>query len=216
MDIVGIGIAGIDIATLGAFTLASAALLMIPGPTVLLIVAYAISQGRRVALSIAAGVALGDLVAMTASLAGIGALLMTSATLFTVLKWIGAAYLLWLGISLWRSGGSALAEAEPEPVGAGTVFRRAFVVTALNPKSIAFFVAFVPQFIDPGAAYAPQAAVLTAIFVALATLNAFAFALLADQAGSRIRRPSVRRWISRVGGTALIGMAAATAATRQA
>ncbi|MEL6196903.1 MAG: LysE family translocator [Pseudomonadota bacterium] len=205
-----------DITTLGAFVAASMLLLAIPGPTVLLIVAYAISQGRRVALSIAAGVALGDLVAMTASLAGIGALLMTSATLFTLLKWIGAAYLLWLGISLWRAGGSVLAQAEPEPVAAGTVFRRAFVVTALNPKSIAFFVAFVPQFIDPGAAYAPQAAVLVSIFVGLAALNAFGFALLADHAGSRIRRPSVRRWISRVGGSALVAMAAATAATRSA
>lgn len=205
-----------EMETLGAFALASVLLLAIPGPTVLLIVACAVSQGRRVALAIAAGVALGDLAAMTASLAGIGALMLASATLFTVLKWVGAAYLLWLGISLWRAGGSTIGEATPEPVAAGTVFRRAFVVTALNPKSIAFFVAFVPQFVDPGAPYAPQATVLIAIFVGLAAINAFGFALLADKAGSQIRRPGVKRWISRAGGSALIAMAAATAATRQA
>ncbi|MCR9114619.1 MAG: LysE family transporter, partial [Rhodobacteraceae bacterium] len=79
-----------------AFVAASTALLLIPGPTVLLVLSYALSQGRRVALASATGVALGDFVAMTASLAGLGALVLASATLFTALKWIGAAYLIWL------------------------------------------------------------------------------------------------------------------------
>ncbi|MEO0819183.1 MAG: LysE family transporter [Pseudomonadota bacterium] len=198
------------------FLAASVAVLAVPGPTVLLIVAYAVSQGRTVALAIAAGVALGDLVAMTASLAGVGALLMASATLFTVLKWIGAAYLLWLGITLWRAGAARVEEETPAAVPAATVFRRAFWVTALNPKSIAFFLAFVPQFIDPGSAYAPQAGILVASFVALAALNALGYAALAERAGRRIRRPSVRRWINRIGGGVLIAMAAATAAMRRA
>jgi threonine/homoserine/homoserine lactone efflux protein len=80
-----------------AFLAASTALLLIPGPTVLLVLSYALSQGRRVAISCAAGVALGDLIAMSASLAGLGALVLTSATLFTLLKWVGAVYLVWLG-----------------------------------------------------------------------------------------------------------------------
>src|SRR5437773_11131232 len=89
-----------------AFTAAAAILLLIPGPTVLLVVSYALGQGWRTALSMAVGVALGDFTAMTLSMLGLGALLAASATLFTALKWIGAAYLVWLGIKLWRAGGT--------------------------------------------------------------------------------------------------------------
>ena len=86
-----------------AFAAASAVLLTIPGPTVLLIIAHAVAHGRRAAPATMAGVVLGDLVAMTASLAGLGALLAASATLFGVLKWAGAAYLVYLGWRLWRA-----------------------------------------------------------------------------------------------------------------
>src|ERR1041385_9514444 len=88
-----------------AFTAASAVLLVIPGPTVLLVVSYALGQGWRTALPMAIGVALGDFTAMTLSMLGLGALLAASATLFTILKWIRAAYLVWLGVKLWRGGG---------------------------------------------------------------------------------------------------------------
>ena len=89
-----------DPATWFAFAAASTALLMIPGPTVLLVLAYAIGEGRRVAVPTALGVVTGDLIAMTLSLAGLGALILTSATLFTVLKWVGAVYLVYLGIRM--------------------------------------------------------------------------------------------------------------------
>lgn len=89
-----------------AFVDASMALLLITGPTVLLVLSHALSKGRQVAVSAALGVALGDLIAMTASLVGLGALVMASATLFMVLKWAGAIYLVWLGIKLWRSASS--------------------------------------------------------------------------------------------------------------
>ena len=138
-----------------AFVAASTALLLIPGPTVLMVLSYALSKGRSVAVASAAGVALGDLIAMTASLAGLGALVLASATLFTVLKWVGAVYLIWLGIKLIRSApseGLALPRAE---VTARGVFGHATAVTALNPKSIAFFIAFVPQFIRPDAPLIP-------------------------------------------------------------
>src|SRR5215468_8524590 len=87
-----------------AFTAASAVLLIIPGPTVLLVVSYALGQGWRTALPMAVGVALGDFTAMTLSMVGLGALLAASATLFTLLKWVGAVYLVYLGIKLWRAG----------------------------------------------------------------------------------------------------------------
>ncbi|MEM6972615.1 MAG: LysE family translocator [Pseudomonadota bacterium] len=214
-----------DIATIGAFAAASVMMLMIPGPTALLIVSYALSQGRRVAVATASGVALGDFVAMTCSLAGLGALLMTSADLFVALKLIGAAYLVWMGITMWRgasrSAGDDAQDAPPGPavdtvlVAPGKVFRDAFVVTALNPKGIVFFVAFVPQFIDPAERYLPQAAILTAVFVSLALVNALGYALLADRLGARLRRPRARRLMARAGGTALMAMAGVTAAARQ-
>ena len=96
--------------TWAAFAAASAILLIIPGPTILLVVSYALGQGWRTALPMAVGVALGDFTAMTLSMLGIGALLATSATVFTVLKWIGAAYLIYLGIKLFRAGGALSAE----------------------------------------------------------------------------------------------------------
>ncbi|WP_421723085.1 LysE family translocator [Bauldia sp.] len=196
-----------------AFVVASAVLLLIPGPTVLLVVSYALTQGRKVAVAMATGVALGDFVAMTLSLAGLGALLATSATLFTILKWIGAAYLVYLGVRLWRSKpfvSDPASQAEPRP--SRGVFGHAFVVTALNPKGIAFFVAFVPQFIDSTQPILPQLIILEATFVGLAAANAFLFALAADQVRVRLRRPAMLTWMNRVGAGCLVGMGAATAA----
>ncbi|WP_323763519.1 LysE family translocator [Marinovum sp.] len=200
------------------FVAASTALLLIPGPTVLLVLSYALSKGRGVALASAAGVATGDLVAMSASLAGLGALVLASATLFTVLKWLGAAYLVWLGLKLIRSAPSEglTADRIGADVTSRGVFAHTAAVTALNPKSIAFFIAFVPQFLDPGAALAPQFAVLVATFVGLAALNALAYALLADRLRRMISRPQVLTWITRAGGGALIAMGVLTATMRRA
>jgi threonine/homoserine/homoserine lactone efflux protein len=201
------------LATWLAFAAASLVLVVIPGPTVLLVVSYALTQGRRVALAVAAGVATGDFVAMTLSLAGLGALLATSAALFTLLKWAGAVYLLYLGIRLWRaepSLGTVDESGDRRP--ARAIFCHAFLVTALNPKSIAFFVAFVPQFVDHSAPLLPQFAIMEATFVLIGAVNALAYALAADQMRLRIRRPAVLRAINRTGATCLVGMAAATAA----
>ncbi|WP_102226438.1 LysE family translocator [Acidimangrovimonas sediminis] len=195
-----------------AFVAAATVLLMIPGPTILLVISYALSQGRRVALAMALGVALGDFVAMSASLLGLGALVMASAELFTALKWIGALYLVWLGVKLLRSAPRGLEIPEATPKEARRVFAHAATVTALNPKSIAFFIAFVPQFLSPGAPLAPQFAELIATFVGLAAANALIYALLADRLRSRIRRPGVLRAMNRTGGGALIGMGVMTAA----
>ena len=209
-----------------AFAAASAILLAIPGPTILIVVSYALGHGRRAALSTVAGVALGDFTAMTCSMLGLGALLATSAVLFTALKWLGAAYLVWLGIKLWRAPptlGAAAAEGEAG-TGTGTaaapelrpwrMFGHAYVVTALNPKSLVFFVAFLPQFLDLSAPLAPQMIVLEATFVTLAALNALAYALAASAARTQIRRPAVQRAVNRVGGSLLIGAGVAAVTWR--
>lgn len=199
-----------------AFVAASTALLLIPGPTVLLVLSYALSKGRSVALASAAGVATGDLIAMSASLAGLGALVLASAALFTALKWMGAAYLIWLGIKLIRSAPTTgLALPEGRDVDARQIFGHAAAVTALNPKSIAFFIAFVPQFLRHDAPLMPQFVVLTATFVGLAALNALAYALLADRLRRVIARPGILTWITRAGGGALILMGLLTATLRR-
>ncbi|MEP3347530.1 MAG: LysE family translocator [Litoreibacter sp.] len=207
-----------DVSVWLTFVAASTALLLIPGPTILLVLSYALSHGRKVALATSAGVALGDLIAMSASLAGLGAIVLASATLFTTLKWIGAAYLIYMGIQLLRSAGAAKLgnlQSSREP-SARECFTNATIVTALNPKSIVFFIAFVPQFVDPQAALLPQFAILIATFVGLATLNALTYALLADKMRSRMQRPSVIVWLTRTGGAALVAMGIATAAVRRA
>lgn len=205
-----------------AFVAASTLLVIVPGPTVLLVLTYALSQGRRVAVATALGVGLGDLIAMTLSLLGLGALILTSATLFTLVKWAGAIYLIWLGWRMLRQtpGGFDMCiedtGLEPGHKGFRAPFFHATAVTALNPKSIGFFIAFVPQFLDSTAPFAPQAVVLIATFVAIGALNALAYALLADRLRSRISRPDVLRWLSRSSGAVLIAMGVMTATLKRA
>mgnify|MGYP000011729441 CR=1 FL=1 len=201
-----------------AFVAASFALLLIPGPTILLVLSYALTQGRKVAIATASGVALGDLIAMSASLIGLGALIATSALAFSIVKWGGAAYLVFLGIKMLRNApkdGAGLDETDAQATPHAVFWHSAFV-TALNPKSIGFFIAFVPQFISVEATYAPQAAILIATFVGLAALNAFAYALLADVMRSQISRPIIMRRLTQAGGITLIGMGALTATLKNA
>lgn len=202
-----------------AFAAASTVLLVIPGPTLLLVLSYAMSQGRRVAIASALGVATGDLVAMTLSVLGLGALFLASATAFTLLKWAGAAYLIYLGVKMILGTlGTQAPEVftqTPADQPAGRVFRDLALVTALNPKSNTFFVAFVPQFISPDLAFAPQAGLLVATFVGIAALNALLFALAANALTTRLRRPNVQRWMARGGGATLISMGLLTATLRK-
>jgi threonine/homoserine/homoserine lactone efflux protein len=197
-----------------AFTAASAVLLVIPGPTILLVLSYALGRGWAVAAPVAAGVALGDLTAMTLSMLGVGALLAGSAAFFTALKWIGAVYLVWLGVKLWRAGGGL--DVEPRTAAAPRLqmAAHAWLVTTLNPKSILFFVAFLPQFLDPARPFVPQMAVFEATFVTLAFLNAFGYALLGARARRLAADPRTLRLLNRAGGTALVGAGAAALSAR--
>lgn len=197
-----------------AFAAASAVLLIIPGPTILLVVSYALGQGWRAALPMSIGVALGDFTAMTLSMLGIGALLAASATVFTALKWIGAAYLVYLGIKLFRAGGSLDAVPRTDAVAAGRMMGHAWLVTALNPKSITFFVAFLPQFLDRHGDFWTQMVVFEATFLALAFANAFGYALVASRARAAVKNPRVVSVFNRAGGTLLVGAGLATAAVR--
>lgn len=191
-----------------AFVAASAILLAIPGPTILLVISYALSHGRKVASATVAGVALGDFTAMTASMLGLGALLATSAMLFTLLKWVGAAYLIYLGIKLWRAPVArqeAAIETDTPVIRPLRIFLHTYAVTALNPKSIVFFVAFLPQFLDLTKPLFFQMAVFEVTFLVLATVNAALYGLLASMARDTIRKPGVQRIVNRTGGSLMIG-----------
>ena len=193
-----------------AFTAASAVLLIIPGPTVLLVVSYALGQGWRTVLPMTVGVALGDFTAMTLSMLGLGALLAASATLFTILKWVGAAYLVYLGVRLWRAGGTLDAAPRTDAVSAAKMLGHAWLVTALNPKSITFFVAFLPAFLDPQADFLTQMVVFETTFLVLAFANAFGYALVAARARGFVANPRAIGIVNKVGGGLLIGAGAAT------
>ena len=190
-----------------AFVAASAILLAIPGPTILLVISYALGHGRKAATSTVAGVALGDFTAMTASMLGLGALLATSATLFTALKWMGAAYLVYLGIKLWRAPVTSVevdaADAPKEQP--FRIFLHTYIVTALNPKSIIFFVAFLPQFLDMSRPIVQQMVIFEGTFLVLATLNAALYGLLASMARKSIRKPRVQRTVNWIGGSLMMG-----------
>ena len=199
-----------------AFVVASGVLLAVPGPTVMLVVSYALGRGKQTAWATVPGVTLGDFTAMTASLMGAGAVLAASATLFTALKLAGAAYLVWLGIGLWRSK-PELADLEQTSASSDNraMFWNAYIVTALNPKSIVFFVAFVPQFVNPSQPVLAQFVILEVTFLVLAALGAAIWAILAGHLRERFRRPETLRKVNRAGASFLIGAGVLTAATQR-
>ena len=198
-----------------AFAAASFVIGVIPGPGVTMIVGYALAAGRRAALFAVAGAAGGNFTAMSLSLAGVGAVLAASALAFTVLKWLGALYLIGLGLyTIARTFAAAPAAAPAKPIAARTSFLGTLAVTALNPKTIVFFMAFAPQFMAADAPYAQQAAILVASFIAITASTDAVYALLASSFAPVLRGPRVRRWAERAGGGALLGAGLATAAAR--
>ncbi|MCG2606884.1 MAG: LysE family translocator [Achromobacter sp.] len=190
-----------------AFVGASALLLMLPGPTILTVISYSLTHGKRARLPLVLAVALGDSTALALSLLGLGALLSASAFWFTVVKTVGGLYLLYLGVKLLRAG---VAPATlPRAGAAGSrwkLFANTYLVTALNPKGIIFFVAFLPQFIDPAGDVTRQLWTLSATFVACAGLNATAYALFAGSARRLLASPRAQRGFN-LGGGALLSAA---------
>ncbi|MDQ0571811.1 threonine/homoserine/homoserine lactone efflux protein [Variovorax paradoxus] len=187
-----------------AFVAASAVLLIIPGPTILTVISYSMSHGRRANVPLVAAVALGDSTALVVSLLGLGALLATSAFWFTVVKWAGGLYLLYLGIKLLRAGITSSEIAAPAaPASRWRLFANTYLVTALNPKGIVFFVAFLPQFLSPAADMTRQLWVLAVTFVAMAALNATLYAVFAGSARKLLSSPRAQRRFNLAGGSLL-------------
>lgn len=187
-----------------AFVAASAVLLIIPGPTILTVISYSVAHGRRANVPLVAAVALGDSTALLGSLLGLGALFATSAFWFIVVKWVGGLYLLYLGIKLLRAGISPTQlAAAAAPSSRWRLFANTYLVTALNPKGIVFFVAFLPQFISPAASVTRQLWVLAATFVVMATVNATVYAVFAGSARKLLASSRAQRSFNVSGGLLL-------------
>jgi len=190
------------------FVVAALALLVVPGPAVLYIVTRSIHQGRRAGLVSVLGIHLGTLVHIAAATAGLSALLLSSATAFSVVKYAGAAYLIGLGLFtlLSRKGEAEIALGGERRL--RRVFAQGVVVNVLNPKTALFFLAFLPQFVDPGHGHATlQIAMLGLTFVALGLVTDSSWALAAGAAGDVLRRSRhfarVQRYVS---GTVFVGL----------
>ncbi|MBL4671601.1 MAG: LysE family translocator [Arenicella sp.] len=186
------------------FLVASTVMLLIPGPTIITVVAYASSHGKKATLPLIAAVSLGDITVITLSVIGLGSLLAISSTAFTVVKVIGGLYLLILGARMIWSANRPVFNATDDGLDQpANLFFNTWLVTALNPKGIIFFGAFLPQFIQTNNPIAPQLAILTITFVCLAALNTLGYALLASKASQLFSSIPAKRRFNTSGGVAM-------------
>ena len=195
------------------FAVASIALLLIPGPAVLYVVTQSAEQGRSAGLASVAGIHIGTFVHIVAAAVGISAVILASAVAFSVVKFAGAAYLVYLGIRKLLER-PAIDETEPPRALLRAVFARGAIVNLLNPKTALFFLAFLPQFVDTdrGAVWS-QVVTLGLVFVALGLVSDSAYAIAGDAAGSLLRRRATA--MRRISGTMYVGLGAVAAFGRR-
>lgn len=197
------------------FLVAALVVAVTPGPGIFYVAARTLAGGRGEGLASSVGTGLGGLVHVAAGAAGVSALVMASAEAFTLLKFAGALYLVWLGIKTIREARLALPAAAAS-TGARRAFREGIVVEALNPKTAAFFLAFIPQFVDPAGSVALQFVALGIISVVLNTAADVAVAYMASSARAALtRRPRVIRRIREGSGLAICGLGVTLAFARR-
>jgi threonine/homoserine/homoserine lactone efflux protein len=204
-----------DATTFAVFALACLAFLAIPGPSVFYIVTRSLVQGRRAGVTSMLGVQVGGLVHVVAAAFGVSALIASSAAAFTVVKYAGAAYLVFLGLrKLLARDIPEDVEIEPRtPRSTAELFGHGVVVNVLNPKTALFFLAFLPQFVDPNAGpVAPQMLVLGTLLVGLGVLSDGTYALLAAGAGNKLRSAArARRRLEKISGGVFVALGLAAA-----
>jgi threonine/homoserine/homoserine lactone efflux protein len=205
-----------DATTYGLFVAASLALTLVPGPAVIYIVARSVEGGRPAGLVSVLGIGAGGFVHVAFAALGLSALLVSSAAAFAVVKWLGVAYLIYLGVArfLARDEESAAVTVGNEPL--ARVFSQGVIVNVLNPKTALFFLAFLPQFVDPSRGAVPaQIALLGTTFVVIALCTDGLYALLSGTAADRIRSrnesPGFRRAGRYLSGSVYLALGAATA-----
>ncbi|MEU6997153.1 LysE family translocator [Nonomuraea sp. NPDC046570] len=200
-----------DLTTIALFCVATMALLLVPGPAVVYIVTRSVAQGRSAGFVSVLGIHAGSIVHVLAAALGISALLAASATAFTVVKYLGVAYLVYLGLrKLLTRGGDDGEPAKAEEHSRTRLFWEGFVVSVLNPKTAIFFLAFLPQFVDPAAGpVAAQIAVLGVLWIMLGIASDGAYALLASVLAGRLRNSArARRRLDVGSGLVYLGLGA--------
>lgn len=185
-----------------AFLLLTLLLVLTPGPIVTLVVATGARDGMRAALVTVAGTTVGNAVLIAAIAFGLSFVVRNAAILFEVLRWVGAAYLIWLGIQAWRTAGAVTAEVAPRR---GMQFTRGFFVALSNPKTIAFFTAFLPQFVDPALPVERQLIVMCTVSVLMAGGTDALWGVAASMGRAYFLAPQRAKLLGRLSGIALIG-----------
>ena len=183
------------------FLLITLVLVLVPGPIVTLVVATSASKGMRAGLVTVAGTSSGNAVVLAVIALGLSWILNHALYWFEILRWVGAAYLIWLGVQAWRTAGRS----EPVPPNDRVYFRRGLLVALSNPKTIAFFTAFLPQFVDPSLPVARQLAVMCGVSALLAAVTDSGWAILAGLGRIWFMKPSRARLLGRLSGLTLIG-----------
>lgn len=188
-----------------AFVLATVVLIAIPGPNVTLIIAHGVSFGPRRALATVTGTQCAQAVQLAFVALGMTTLILAFAAWFEALRWLGVAYLVWLGIQRWRSARLVADASSPGAVATRTLFWQGFFVGLTNPKTWLFYAAFFPQFVDPGGPLGVQLAILSASYLAIATVLDGSYALLAGRVRGWLRDGRREKLAGRLSGTLLIG-----------
>jgi threonine/homoserine/homoserine lactone efflux protein len=203
-----------DSDALGLFALASLALLLVPGPAVLYIVVQSVDHGRLAGFVSVAGIHVGTLVHTLAAAIGLSALIVSSAVAFSVVKYAGAAYLVYLGVRRLLDRDSVVGQVADRERALGALFWRGALVNVLNPKTALFFFAFLPQFVDPARMVLSQVVIFGLVFMALGFLSDGLYALTAGSLGRWLRRrPAILRYGS---GSVYVGLGAVTALSKRA
>ncbi len=185
-----------------AFLLITLVLVLTPGPIVTLVLATGATRGVRAGLITVAGSSVGNALLISGIALGLSLVIQHAAVIFEWLRWVGAAYLIWLGIQSWRHAGAQAAVAPPR---GHVYFRRGFFAAITNPKTIAFFTAFLPQFIDPALPAGYQLLVMCTVAIAMATVTDCGWAVVAAAGRAYFLRRASVQWLGRVSGLALIG-----------
>ena len=208
-----------------AYVLATIAVVVVPGPTSLLVATQTIAYGRPATLPLVLGVFGGDTIGIFLSIIGIGAVLATSALWFGIVKWAGVVYLIYLGGTMWFGGSNSPSLDKcmvNKTVNKDTInhsakkssalFWHAFIVTLFNPKGIIFFVAFLPQFVNPAGHVVGQLTILAVTFIVLGSVNAFLYSIFANRLSQFMTNEQSQQRMNIIGGAALIaaGIWAAT------
>ena len=200
----------------GSYAMACLVLSLIPGPSELLIIGQALSLGMRGAMACLAGALLGGLGLILGALAGLGAVLASSAVLFQAIKWAGIAYLLWLGVTQLRLARRTKVAPNdaPAPQSVKGSFRSGFLTALLNPKSLVFYLAFLSQFLDPAHSTWISYVQLIVTSIVIAGISLLAYALQAERLRQRLTSPTAQRRIKMATGGLYLGGGALMAASR--